>query len=306
MIEKLVVRNFQKHSKFVLDLDNVTVIVGTTDSGKSSILRSLRWLTLNKPTGSSFIRRSNSKDLIKINAATSVELTVDGKKITRRKGTSVNEYLVNSDRLAAFGSDVPEPVTKLLNLGPENFSGQHDAVFWFSDTAGQVSKNLNRIVDLDLIDHTLANLSAESRRVKMEVEVTKDRLGSAEKKLEELAWVGKADEALKELELKWANLSASRLRLTRLGSILTDAQEAKDMLENAVQAKLYAAKAALAGQAAVDLASKVESLDNLLESIAEGKRKYNKTNKELEKAEVELTEAMGQRCPLCGREDDPQ
>ena len=49
--------NFQTHQEVKLDLSpTITTIKGPTDSGKSSVLRALRWVCLNDIPGDEFIR----------------------------------------------------------------------------------------------------------------------------------------------------------------------------------------------------------------------------------------------------------
>ena len=55
MIKKIQIQNFQSHKETTLKLDpGVNIIVGTTDSGKTSILRALRWVIWNRPSGDDF------------------------------------------------------------------------------------------------------------------------------------------------------------------------------------------------------------------------------------------------------------
>jgi len=55
MIKTLSIQNYQSHKDSTLEFDpGVNVIVGSTDSGKTAIIRALRWLIWNRPNGDSF------------------------------------------------------------------------------------------------------------------------------------------------------------------------------------------------------------------------------------------------------------
>ncbi len=70
MLERLHVR-YQAHDPFALDFDPlVTVLIGPSDAGKSSLLRALRWLATNRPEGDSFVPWGGTK--------ASAVLTLDG------------------------------------------------------------------------------------------------------------------------------------------------------------------------------------------------------------------------------------
>jgi len=60
MIKKLILKNFQIHKKLVLEFDEkITVIKGSNDSGKSSIIRAIYWIFYNQPTGDWMCRIDN-------------------------------------------------------------------------------------------------------------------------------------------------------------------------------------------------------------------------------------------------------
>ena len=67
MFKSLCIENFQSHKKTVLNFDaGVKVIIGRSDSGKSAIIRAIRWLVENKPNGNSFINYDESKASVEI------------------------------------------------------------------------------------------------------------------------------------------------------------------------------------------------------------------------------------------------
>ena len=52
MIKSLELFNFQSHAHTLIEFsDGVNIISGTSDSGKSAILRALRWVIRNEPSG---------------------------------------------------------------------------------------------------------------------------------------------------------------------------------------------------------------------------------------------------------------
>lgn len=56
-IKKIILQNFQSHKYTVIELDEeLNVIVGPSDSGKSAIIRALKWVLYNEPAGDFFIR----------------------------------------------------------------------------------------------------------------------------------------------------------------------------------------------------------------------------------------------------------
>lgn len=192
MIERLTIREFQTHHLLRVELDpGVTTIVGPTDAGKSAVLRALRWLALNRPGGDAFIRDGSRK--------TKVTLMVDGHRLVRSKGPR-NIYRFGDKELVAFGSEPPVEVSRLLNVSAINFACQHDPPFWFSDSAGGVSRRLNEIVNLGAIDTTLARLNASLRASGEQKAVVASRLAEARRRRKAARVAQTADEALRRVD----------------------------------------------------------------------------------------------------------
>lgn len=172
MLESLFIKNFQTHENLRIDFDPlITTVIGPSDRGKSAVIRALRWLATNRPGGSEFIRYGTE--------TVKVTLKIDGRKIRRTKGKARNSYHLDGAPLVAFGSDVPRDVAKLLNFGEINCQQQHDPPFWFAASAGEVSKRLNEIINLGVIDSSLAFLNNATRRTTTEISICEERLVTA-------------------------------------------------------------------------------------------------------------------------------
>lgn len=211
MIENITIQGFQAHDKLTISLDfGVTTIVGASDVGKSSIIRAIRWLALNLPSGDSFIRWGEQR--------ARVDAKVDGKFVLRERGTE-NTYVLDTREFKAFGNGgVPEEITNLLGISEINFQGQYDSPFWLSDTAGEVSRHLNRIVGLEIIDDVLSKLTSLIRKRSTEVEVTEKRLDDAREECKDWKFAKDVDAdlaVLEELELSVTRLQDQTLRLSK-------------------------------------------------------------------------------------------
>lgn len=212
MITELLIKNFQAHKRLKIKLHpGVTTIVGPTDRGKSAVIRALQLLALNRPAGTAYIREGEE--------GTIVRAVVDDHIVARRRTKSVNAYEVDGVPLLAFKSDPPPDVQRILNLTALNFQGQHDAPFWFANTAGEVSRELNRIINLGLIDQVLNRLAVQFRDANAEVRVSESRLRTAKETRRGMSPILEVNEALLRLEQQQANIEAGlhqRAELDRL------------------------------------------------------------------------------------------
>jgi len=196
MLEKLQIRNVGTNEKLDVELGRgTTTIVGKSFIGKSWILRALRLVALNKPAGTSFISWGTDKAKVRL----SID---DGKRIIRIRSKNTNIYRFGGKKkpYVAFGNDVPKDIAEILNLSEINFQGQHSAPFWFCETAGEVSRQLNSIVNLELIDSTLANIASELRTTTTVITITEKALGKAVQQKRELDYVKNLNRDLKNVE----------------------------------------------------------------------------------------------------------
>ena len=246
-MKRLRLQNFQGHHRLDVQLDQpITTIVGASDRGKSAVLRALRLLCLNQPGGTACVRHGAK--------AAAVRLEVDDTTITRVKGTGTNTYSRDGQEYKAFGAGVPDPVADVLNVAAENFQQQHDAPYWFSDTAGQVARNLNAVVDLEVMDTALADLQARARKVARRVEVLDEQHTEAVGTLAGLDWVEGAVAAYASADAAQSQADALEEEVVWLRDKVQRAREAvaaeKSAAAVAVAADKVASKAHKARQAA--------------------------------------------------------
>jgi exonuclease SbcC len=297
MISRLHVQNFQKHRSLELKLDpRITTIVGSSDVGKSALLRALRWILLSQPRGVGFIRRGAKRCI--------VTLRVDRKTLTRTKGVK-NTYVLDGRHFKAIGTEVPKEIADLLNVSPLTFQQQHDAPFWFAESAGAVSKHLNAVVDLSEIDGTLGRLSSTLRSARGEETLLKDRVRQAVIEKRGLRWVVPCDRALRHLEVLKRKRDGLKERAELLSRTLQDLRRLKE--EAGALAHAAGASRALRKleRLAQESARKSEERYMLERLVTEYQRLQN------ERADLdadygstleELDGLMGEQCPLCGQE----
>ena len=169
MIRKLTIRNFQNHADTELDFaPGINVIVGSSDSGKSAIVRALEWVRTNRPLGTSFLRHGmDDEDMCSV----AVEC-VDRKtkiKVERRRGKNANEYRVDKDSMKAIGSDVPQQVTDTLRIDDLNIQHQLSPHFLILESPGVVGKTINAACHLEEMDECVAEGKRQVRTLQGEV-----------------------------------------------------------------------------------------------------------------------------------------
>ncbi len=259
MIRRIVLTNFQKHAKLVIDLDpKVTCFVGPSDAGKSAVVRALYWCCLNRPGGTDFVRHGAKEASVKVYTRT--------RKIERVRSGRTNEYRIDGRVLKAFGlSNVPVEVAAALNVSEDNFRLQLEPHFWFGDTAGQVSQKLNEVVNLSLIDHALDYAATTVRAAKAEAEFAAERSKEASEAFDKLDWVPgylRRSDALAVLEKEYR---AKSHRIAGARDLVARATFLRRRRDRASEAMLGAKNLAAIGARAIETAKTVESVKRLLE-----------------------------------------
>ncbi len=295
MLKQLKIRNFQCHQNLRIDLDHpIVTIIGRSDVGKSAVLRSLRWLALNRPTGSGFLRSGAD--------SVSVHLYADEFHIVRHRGRSENVYRLGKSTFRCLGaSGVPDMVASTLNVSEVNFQGQHQAPFWFADSPGQVAKQLNAIVNLDIIDQTLANLASDLRKAKTIVEITRERLAEVKKQRDKLSFVQQLDSELRSLEEQSSTISEVQGKRAGLAEIITGVQECEEAAQVASNMKLDASTLIPLGERLMEVSVKRRSLEKLLYTIEKAEDELCRIRSERDETQADLDRRTGGRCPLCNK-----
>jgi exonuclease SbcC len=291
MIRHLRIKNFQAHKRLVVELDpHITTFVGPSDRGKSSIVRALRWLALNTLRGTSFIRHGKKE--------ASVAVTTERHVVMRRRGRARNQYALNGEILEAMGARVPSQVADALQLSEVNFQQQHDAPFWFSETSGQVSRELNELIDLGAIDSVLSYLNSKIRETTVRGHDCEQRIREARQQRRQLIYTKQADRELKEIEDQEALLQHLGDQSNQLEDCLQECLTLKEKLKEELPDLSDIEEGA---QTLDELSRAISELERTLQAIVEQLRTMNWTDQEIKREEREWARRVGTTCPLCGQ-----
>ena len=331
----LKLENFQAHENLELKFSSsITTLVGPTDAGKSAVLRALRWTCLNDFAGDDFIHW----DAKEANVTLLVDCEDETRTIVRHKGRH-NIYTLDKEEYKAFGVSVPPDIAQVLNLSPINFQSQHDSPFWFNESAPEVSRRLNAVVDLSVIDTALSNAAGYVRDAQETNRVCEERVKEAQDELAALEPMRARIEEFKAItslhdKAQESEEGASNLRnaIERLRERRDKAKQLAAQADDVAAAVTFgmAARRAVADAAALrtliaeverlravklppsfseverlyteqkDALQKVERLSNLLQDI---KTQYVTVSTRSARAtELEKdfhTQIKGKECPLC-------
>jgi DNA repair protein SbcC/Rad50 len=235
LIHDLVIKNFQSHKETSLAFDKgFNSIIGTTDSGKSAIYRSLYWLTFNK--GANFISFWNRKKDGTPKEETFSTISTDTHCISRQRSPLLNAYILDSQVLEAVGrGDAPDSVVKALNLSDINFFSQHNPPFLLTESAGKVAEILNDLVHLSDIDRVLGNIDRIKRSTKRDLETEMAREEKLRSDKEALSWVEMAEPLLSSAKEAETGLQEVERGMVSLSFCVTKHKNATEYIDEMEQ-----------------------------------------------------------------------
>lgn len=293
-LTSLTLKFFQKHKHQQIQFGpGVNALVGKTGAGKSALLRAIRWICLNDPAGDEFVHWESD--------GCCGILEVDGRKIVRRRGKGVNSYKLDKKEFKAFASTVPPEIFNFLKIGEYQFQGQLDPPLWFMLTPGQVSKELNQIINLGQIDDAMSLIASKVRKAGSDVDLTEERIKKANDRVEELSWVTEFTADVDQLAILDAKRQEQARSCVRLRSLVLDAQ--RDALVKRSVEKLSIDAGALDAirQAADAHEESRRNLELLAQDADQQRKELCHLQQNLERLQKQLQKLEKERCPTCGQ-----
>ena len=223
-IEEVEGENFQSHRKLHMEFANgLNVIRGESNSGKTSIMRLIRWVQSNEPKGADVIS----------NWATSCWGSIkysNGYKIKRsRTKTASGEYELTDPSGAVtvfkgFGSDVPPEILNAHQMPPVfitkdakrniAMATQLEQSFLVTESAGFRAAAIGRLTGVQHVDATMRALSAENKNLSKDSTV-KDKIIKTE-----------------NLKLdQFVTLPGEQSMISMFSLLIDSAQETEDLLD---------------------------------------------------------------------------
>src|SRR5690625_1085404 len=285
-LKKVILNNFQSHKHTVVELDpGLNVIVGPSDSGKSAIIRGIKWALYNEPAGDFFIREGESECSVTL-------IFADKTKLIRKRSRSKNIYeLVKSDgekiRFEGFGTSVPEEIVEEIGItkiyldsdssNAINLGEQLEGPFLLSEKASVRASAIGRIVGVNIIDDALRVTIRDrtnASRFKRDLE---ERIESIEEELKEYDYLDGLSEKVSRAEKLINIIIDKRQTLHRLKK-LSDMYNRTKVSIKQLEKQLMKLK---------DL-DRAESLQLQLENLNKDRKYYTKQDQSLKENKLAI------------------
>ena len=193
---RLVGRDFQSWKHFDLNVNGFTIIVGSSNRGKSAIVRSLRGILRNQ-VQDAFIRHGQKAVELKLeveNGPTAV--------LTRGKTTT---YKVNGEDFAKLNGDVPQLIKELklgeITIGSAKldptFAGQFDSQFMMNLSPSELNSVFGLFSNTEQLNQGKKAINLNNAEINSQAKMLALEVQAGHTKIAEISSVLGAFESLK-------------------------------------------------------------------------------------------------------------
>jgi DNA repair protein SbcC/Rad50 len=320
------IENFQRHQRLTLEPhDGLTAVVGSSDAGKSAVIRAIRWALLNEPTGLQLIRHGTKQCSVRL-----VFTNPDIEVLRVRASTGgVNHWSIKRDgqqviSLDAVGQGVPDPIRQAFpvdvwkefgSAGQLNFGLQKSTPFLVGHTAGERASILEGISD-GILDQAASELNKSARSADSSAEASRKSAETFETQAKEhqqkaqalglvvdriAPLVQRADEMV-----AYANRCGVAAHKKRQCAPLVEVADRFAAKEAAIQkATAFLETARSAQNAAVSIKRAADNRQRSVREVESLAQRIEKDTQQLADMERELTQLQSAHtasiCPTCNR-----
>lgn len=228
-LSKVTLKNFQSHKNTVIEFkQGLNVIVGPSDTGKSSVIRGIKWALYNEPSGDFFIREGESE------CSVIIEFN-DGIIVERLRNKSKNMYILHDDKgnkikYEGFGTSVPEEIMEVIGIkkiyldsdesNTVNIGEQLEGPFLLSEKDSTKASAIGRLIGVNIIDEALREALKDLRDFNNQKKVIDEKINELNNELKSYEYLDKLSRTNNRLnkikdDIKEKDQKLRRLRVTK-------------------------------------------------------------------------------------------
>jgi exonuclease SbcC len=212
-IKTIVLENFQSYKKQIINLmPGLNLVLGSSDSGKSAILRAISFVLYNYPRNSTIIH----------NGATECKVTLefsDGTKVARIKGTR-NAYIAIDKNGKKYSLDkidksIPEEIKDLLNHPPEDdfngfisYADQFSKMFLVDLSPSDLPRSLSSLTGIEMLEESAKQLMQNYKAIEKQSKSDEKDYGKLIDEYDQYNFVDEYDLKILSLKNQYEQLAA--------------------------------------------------------------------------------------------------
>lgn len=297
MIQKIHLKNFQIHKDTLLNFSShlFVCIVGPSRSGKSSLVRALRWLFFDK-WRSSYVKIGST--------FSTINLVYNNNNIERIKGQSKNEIIINSQKFSSFGTELPQEFFKIFPWADSKFeklviASQDDFPFLLYEDGSSRREYFDFFIGMDSLTLYVDNLQHEIGKKSVEERELTSTITELSSRLKELEELEMKYKKLEDLYEKVKKVEEERISLERALKLFVQIKELKEKIEK-LKKKIIFLQTHQEGLERIFFLEHLIQLKTKMTSLSDHLKEISNTISSKEKNLDDLIK-QGVICPTCGQ-----
>jgi exonuclease SbcC len=223
-LKSLKIKNFQCHRNTTIVFSSgITGIIGKSNTGKTSILRSMEWLFTNRPAGFNFHSNFTKQKKTEVSCIIENNIYIAHSKIKSKSTYTINKLNSRKKPAQFKGKNVPDIIKEKFNISEVNIQRQMDPPFLITSPPGQIAETINKATKIDQIDLWIKKTNSMINSRGTELKVIEDDIEKLEKQLQKfeplenianmILKLKKLDKKIENKVLKLAELSGIKASL---------------------------------------------------------------------------------------------
>lgn len=208
-LKKINLKNFQSHKDTNIELDKgLNIIVGPSDTGKTAIIRGIKWVLYNEPSGDYFIREGETE------ASVTLEFS-NGVKVKRLRTRSKNAYILYNTEgeeivFEGFGTKVPQEIIDFISINKIpldssesnsiNLGEQLEGAFLLSEKGSTRASAIGRLIGVNIIDDALKETLRDVRNSNIKKKSINKNIVKTQNELETFDYLDGLQENVRKLD----------------------------------------------------------------------------------------------------------
>lgn len=218
------IKNFQIHKNLEINLKpGVNIIAGSSDSGKSSFIRAIVSLLVNKNFSADYATWGSEGEEMEVSIET------DSNTVSRFRGGKKNGYRINGEELIAIRNQVPTEVSDLFHISDVNIGNQYEPFFLLSSSSGEVARRIQDFCDLSLIQKTIQKADYLEKEAKVQYKSLNKEKTRIDEEIESMSWIESCNRSLSSIQKKKKRFDKLNEDIQKLKEVIQKKKKIEDL-----------------------------------------------------------------------------
>jgi DNA repair exonuclease SbcCD ATPase subunit len=227
-IKTIILKNFQSYKDETIQLGpGLNLLLGTSDSGKSAILRAISFVLYNYPKNNSLIHWGQTETTVTL-------VFSDGVKVTRIKSdirNAIIAYDANGKKIEKekIDTDIPEEIKALLGDPPEDelnglisYADQFAKMFLVDLSPTDLPRSLSNLTGIEILEESAKQLMQNYKSLEKKTKSDEKEYKSLLEESQSYGYIDHYETKLKAISIKINQITLIEQKVDDLSNLIKD------------------------------------------------------------------------------------